>query len=105
MAIDALNTYSEVNVTATKNGSGIKVNKGKVALEMRVSKITGTNPTLDIKIQESDDNVTFTDVLTFKQFTAVENRIEYINADKSHIRYVMTVGGTTPDIDMTLYVK
>ena len=59
--------------------------------------ISGTAPTLDVKIQESDDNSDWTDVKSFTQVTTTAF-VQYIRAlpSKKYIRAVADVGGTSP---------
>lgn len=60
----------------------------------------GTNPTLDVKLQESSDNSTFTDIsgATFTQVTdsqALEKISINTNDVKRYLRAVGTIGGTS----------
>lgn len=58
---------------------------------------TGTTPTLDVKIEESDDNVTFRPFLVFPQINA--EGVFHVTG-KSNGRYrkmTWTLGGTTPN--------
>src|SRR5262245_15878765 len=66
----------------------------------QVGVVSGTTPTLDGKIQESDTlGGTYTDIAgaTFTQVTASTN-LQTINfrRSKRFLRYVGTIGGTTP---------
>lgn len=73
-----------------------------------VGTVSGTNPTLDVKIQASADGVSsFTDVGIFSQITATQlgatgslaeppHAIVRVPALKPYLRAVFTVGGTTP---------
>jgi hypothetical protein len=91
--------------TATANGTGIDfVNGDGFCFAMlHVGTTSGTAPTLDVKIQESTDNSTFTDIsgATFTQATAAQSagadvpRITF-NRTKQYLRAVATIGGTTP---------
>ncbi len=63
-----------------------------------VTAVSGTNPTLDVTIQESDDTGTnwFT-VYQFPRITAIGMyRSPKLPLTGNRIRYVQTVGGTTP---------
>ena len=60
----------------------------------------GTDPTLDVKLQESSDNSTFTDITdaTFTQVTdAASSQKISINTNdvKRYLRAVGTIGGTS----------
>lgn len=63
---------------------------------------TGTTPTLDVKIEESDDNVTFRPFLVLPQITA--EGIYHVTG-KSNARYrkmTWTLGGTTPNFGLVV---
>ncbi len=68
---------------------------------------TGTTPTLDIKLQHSDDNSTFTDVTNgaFAQVTGTGS-LQKLTVDvgglKRYVRAVHTLGGTTPSFVASL---
>ena len=60
---------------------------------------TGTTPTLDAKIQESDDNSTWRDFLAMPQVTTPAGGVTQWVSGKSDARYIrclLTVAGTTP---------
>lgn len=89
--------------TATGNGAGIDVRdfvgRGKLTVDCAAG--TGTTPTLDIRLQDSEDNVTFADIpgLTFAQVTTVASQQQRgitLDAVRRFIRVAFTVGGTTP---------
>ena len=63
-----------------------------------VTAVTGTSPTLDVSIEESDDNGTnWYKVYDFPRITATGiYRSPAIPLVGNRIRYVQTVGGTTP---------
>lgn len=89
---------SSTPITTSTNGTGVDCGKDRVPLcyAAHFTTVSGTTPTVDIKIQESDDNSTWRDFLAFKQMTAAG--VEYVTG-KSNARYrraAWTVGGTTP---------
>jgi hypothetical protein len=63
-----------------------------------VTAVTGTNPTLDVSIEESDDNGTnWYKVFDFSRITATGiYRSPMIPITGNRIRYVQTVGGASP---------
>lgn len=63
-----------------------------------VTAVTGTNPTLDVSIEESDDSGTnWYKVYDFQRITAAGiYRSPVIPLVGNRVRYVQTVGGTTP---------
>lgn len=97
-------------ITATANGTAIFVGAGRnLIAELRVpGPVTGTTPTLDIKIQESADSAFTTpiDLVSFPQQTAamlsgggavpgsaVLRRS--FTTSKPYLRAVKTIGGTS----------
>lgn len=68
------------------------------SVNIPVTAVTGTNPTLDVTIQESDDTGTnWFNVYTFPRITATGiYRSPTIPHRGNRIRYVQTVGGTSP---------
>lgn len=96
--------------TATANGTGLDmtttvsgqhkpfITEREYKAIVSVGAVSGTTPTLDLKIQESDDNSTFTDITgaTFTQLTAVGREEIQFKSIKRYIRAVATIGGTSP---------
>ncbi len=87
--------------TSSGNGTGIDLADTGPELYAILENGTtsGTSPTLDVKIQESDDNSTFSDIsgATFTQLTAAgAERILVRNRTKRYVRAVATIGGTSP---------
>jgi len=97
-------------VTATANGAGVDVSDfaGPVKFTLDSSAGGGGDHTLDAKLQESDDNVTFTDVVggAFTQVTNAAAAFETltINGDglKQYVRGVDTIAGTSPTFSRSL---
>lgn len=95
--------------TSTLTGTGIDVlhYEGVALAVLNASAGTGTNPTLDVKLQHSDDNSTYADV-TGATFTQVTNdagsagvQVMRINVSdlKRYLRVIGTIGGTSPSFD------
>ena len=96
-------------VTANNNSTGIDISQyiGTLKIKLDAQNQAGTNPTLDVKIQESDTiDGTYTDV-TDGEFTQVtdaavadEDIILDTRALKKFIRTDDVIGGTdTPSFD------
>jgi hypothetical protein len=93
------------SVTADGNGPGVDVREftGEMAVFLAAKNTAGTTPTLDVKLQDSDDDSTYADVAgaTFTQVTdagtlaAVLHKIT-VNASalKRYVRAVADIGGT-----------
>ncbi|HPF35445.1 MAG TPA: hypothetical protein PLH84_08485 [Candidatus Krumholzibacteria bacterium] len=95
--------------TSTLTGTGIDVleYEGVALVLLNASAGTGTSPTLDVKLQHSDDDSTYEDVTsgTFSQVTdAAETagvKVMKLNVSdlKRYLRIVGTIAGTTPSFD------
>ena len=91
-------------ITASANGAGVDVSafEGDVKFTLDSSAGGGGDHTLDAKLQHSDDNVTFVDIVggVFTQVTNAAAAYEAIilsgNALKKYVRGVDTVAGTGP---------
>lgn len=98
--------------TATFNGSAVDLRDyvGNVLVIQETAAGTGTTPTLNGKVQDSDDGSTgWADITgaTFTQVTTTGNiQGIAVSADSSRrfIRYVGTIGGTTPSFTMSCIV-
>ena len=91
-------------ITASANGTGIEVGKGstfQVAVDVRGA-VSGTDQTLDVKIEESDDNSTYTEVMKFPQIDAAGRTQLAVQVTGKYVRAVVTIGGTdTPSFGDT----
>jgi hypothetical protein len=96
--------------TATANGSSVDL-KGTAnpglqehRVHVNVGTTTGTSPTLVVKIQDSPDNSTFTDVAsaTTTSLTAAGVTDFYFRTANRYVRAVITIGGTTPSFTMAV---
>ena len=86
-------------ITATTTTSALTPTFGcSYMVNIPVTAATGTSPTLDVNVQESDDSGTnwFT-VYSFPRITATGiYRSPKLAFNGNRVRYVQTVGGTTP---------
>ena len=100
---------SAASRTSTLTGTGIDVleYEGVALVLLNASAGTGTSPTLDVKLQHSDDDSTYEDVTSgaFSQVTdAAETagvKVMKLNVSdlKRYLRVVGTIAGTTPSFD------
>ncbi len=87
------------NTTATTNG-GIAV--------LQVSAVSGTTPTLVVKIQHSVNGTVWTDLATFSSQNAINGEYLTVAAGTTvnrYLRALWTVGGTTPSFNFNLAFK
>jgi len=87
-------------LTSTSTSGTFTPNAGALSQEFNiiVTAVSGTNPTLDFTVQESDDGGTnFYDVYQLPRITAAgQYRTPLIPLTGNRVRYVRTVGGTSP---------
>lgn len=89
------------SVNDTTNGSSVDMINadGRCFAIQVIGAVTGTSPSLTGKIQESDDNSTWSDVsgATFAAVTASSNLQTIVfDRTKRYLRHHRTVSGTTP---------
>jgi hypothetical protein len=95
--------------TTTANGTGVDLAavKGGATIILDSAAGTGTTPTLDVKLQSSPDNSTWTDIpgAVFAQVVAVASQqilgIDVVKCQR-YIRTVSTITGTTPSFTYSL---
>jgi hypothetical protein len=97
-------------ITASANGSAVDMisGDGLCSAIQQVGTVSGTSPTLAGKIQESADGSTnWTDV-TNAAFTSVttssNNQIICFERTKRYLRYVATIGGTSPSYALAVII-
>lgn len=91
-------------LTSTATSAAVPVaNVQSAAFAVNITAVTGTNPTLDVVIQCSVNTTTWQDVHHFERATGTTTLIApTIALPCAQIRYVRTVGGTTPSFTMSL---
>jgi hypothetical protein len=100
LALPFLNAdVASAAITTTANTSALTPTFGcSYEVNIPVTAVTGTGPTLDVNVQESDDSGTnwFT-VYSFPRITATGiYRSPKLPMTGNRVRYVQTVGGTSP---------
>ena len=107
--IDLNNELTAINLmagtfTSSGNGSGVDLRgyQGKLKVTLNSGAGGGADHTLDVKLQESDDNSTWSDIsgAAFTQVTNAGPSLQSMSVDpratKRYIRAVRTIGGTSP---------
>lgn len=91
IASAALTSTTTTSAIANNLGNGFQVN-------VVVTSVTGTAPTLDVRIEESfDGGINWVTSYEMQRITANGSyNTPVLRAMGRHIRYVQTVGGTTP---------
>lgn len=87
-------------ISANGSGTGLKMGCDLLSRQYCVSvpgPVTGTTPTLDVVIEESDDNVTWRKFLNFEQITKSGQYYVRGQSNAKYRRASWTVGGTTPN--------
>ena len=87
--------------TTSGEGEGVDLQEaeGNVFASIHVGAVSGTNPTLDVKMQESDDDVTYSDIVgaVFAQITLANQVADLtFKRAKRFVKAVATIAGTTP---------
>ena len=97
IASAALTTTTTTSAVTPAFGNAYEVN-------IPVTAVSGTNPTMDVVVQESDDAGTnWYDVYHFPRITATGMyRSPVLNLKGNRVRYVQTVGGTSPSFTRSL---
>lgn len=101
--LNVLNIIPIASVTGDGNGSGVDLQgyEGEMAVILDCVNTAGTTPTMDIKLQHSDDNSSYSDVTggAFAQVTDAGASVQKLslNSDelKRYIRAVKDIGGTS----------
>lgn len=103
-SIGMIRKTSDGNLTATANlpaNPGLLVDSTGIGvtqfIRVSVTQATGTTPTADLVIQDSDNGTTWTDRYTFDQITAAGVYRGGFVTKKKYVRVKQTIGGTTPN--------
>ncbi len=98
----AANALVVVELAASNDGTGVVTAMSAQALAAP----TGTNPTLDVKLQSSvDGGTTYYDIAAFTQKTGAGIEGERFDAIGTLSRWVIDVGGTTPAFAMSIVAQ
>lgn len=96
------------HASRTSSGNESSVDNGASSADgavahLHVTAASGTSPTLDVVVQESADNSTWVDLITFTQATAATSeRLAVTGTVERYIRAQWTLGGTSPDFSFAV---
>lgn len=95
---------SAISSTTTSSAISPSPYSGAAEFVIPVTAVSGTNPTLDVAIEESDDTGTnWYRIYEFPRIAATgAYRTPVLQLSGNRIRYVRTVGGTSPSFTMSL---
>ena len=101
LPFDKLLVVDEKGLTQEVVTKGFRVGQGtKMLVEVNVGNMSGTNPTLDIKVQESYDGVNWFDRVSFARITEPTRERWYHITKGGWYRFVLTPGGESPSMDV-----
>lgn len=110
LADDGANTIKPQTATSTVTGAAVDLvnGEGNAFAILHVGTVSGTTPTLDVKIQESDTSGgTYADITgaTIAQVTASDKlRVINFKRTKRFCRAVGTIAGTTPSFAFSVAI-
>ena len=88
-------TLANGTVAATGAQTGIELgDRAAIRLDLVISAVAGTDPTLDVAVQTSPDNATWTAVASFTQATGTGSSHKVFGPLDRFVRVSETVGGT-----------
>ena len=103
---------AEVDDTDAANSVDARTTDGLMSCIQVIGAVGGTNPSLTGKVQESDDNSTWTDAKkidgTTAEFTAATAAsgvqvVDFVRT-KRYVRHFRTVSGTSPTFQLTALI-
>lgn len=101
--VSVVDQASAALTTTTTGAAKLITNGASVSLTVNATVVSGTTPTYDFKIQESNDGTTWTDVWAAQRLAAVSSlTTPAIRIRGNQYRYVETVSGTTPSFTRTI---
>lgn len=93
-----------VTLTTTTAGTAVELgDRNSLRLDVVITAASGTTPTLDIAVQSSPDNSTWTTIASFAQQTTTTTGVHKIFGPIDRfVRINSTVGGTTPSFTFSV---
>ena len=90
--------FTAAAVTADGNSSVLDIGAtpaNGVVIEVAVTAVSGSSPTMDIVVQESADNSTYKALATFDQITATGRQTRRVQSSKRYLRLNYDIGGSS----------
>jgi hypothetical protein len=101
-------TPRTATTTVTGSAGDLLAGDGRCFAIQQIGAVSGTSPTLAGKIQESADGTTWSDIAgaTFTTVSTADN-VQAITFDRTlrYVRYVGTVGGTSPSFIVAVVIS
>lgn len=94
---------SASKTTSGNSGSGKYVGENTNAVVyLNITAVSGTNPTLDVVIQDTVDGSNWDTVASFTQATATGREVKRITNFSRYMRINYTIDGTTPNFTFSV---
>jgi hypothetical protein len=88
---------------ANRDSDAIETDRGTVRLALAVTAVSGTDPTLDVTIQTSEDKVTWRNLAAFTQATGVTRERKCFSGCDRFVRAHEVLGGSaTPTVTRSI---
>jgi hypothetical protein len=104
LAASTITDIALAAITTTQTSSNVTTNnQANMAFQIGVTATSGTGQFMDVVVQETFDGTNYFDIYHFPRITAIgQYQTPQIRISGSGIRYVRTVGGTTPSFTNTV---
>jgi hypothetical protein len=98
LAATTITDITSAAITTSQTSTNIVTgNQQNMAFQVGVTATSGTNQFMDVVVQETFDGTNYYDIYHFPRITAIgQYRSPQIRTTGAGIRYVRTVGGTSP---------
>ena len=98
------NVFSGAVQTVTTNSNVFAADTTNLVCHLHVSAVSGTTPSLTVKLQDSGNGVDWVDIpsAAFAAVTAAGSQRVVVTNVGSMVRAVSTISGTTPSLTVTL---
>ena len=102
-AVTGITDVTSAAITSTSTGAAVNNNLGNAfQVTVPVTAVSGTTPTLDFRIEESFDGTNWQTLYELERIsTAGIYNTPVLRASGKQVRYVRTIGGTSPSFTMS----